>query len=244
MKMALYDELVPWYRLLDPTEEHRDEVEIFIAAFKRAITGPCATLLELGAGAGNNAFHLKEQFRCTLTDPSEPMLGLSRDINPECEHIASDMRTLRLGRTFDAVLVHDAVVYMTTEADLSAAVETAFLHTREGGAALFAPDCVRETFRDYAGLHEGDGGDLSLRCVEWSWDPDPEDDQCRVDYAFLLRRGTEMKAVHDSHVEGVFAEATWRRILSGAGFEVELIERPIGEGETDRVFLCRRPTAS
>ena len=243
MKLALYHELVPWYRLLDPTEEHREEAEVFAAAFRRAVTGSCATLLELGSGAGNNAFHMKQHFHCTLADPSEPMLGLSREINPTCEHLVGDMRTLRLDRTFDAVLVHDAVVYMASEADLLAAAQTAFVHTRPGGAALFAPDCVRETFKDYAGLHEGDEGDLSLRCVEWSWDPDPEDDQCTVEYAFLLRRGTEMRAVHDSHIEGVFAQATWLRVLTSAGYEVEMIDRPIGEGESDRVFLCRRPPA-
>jgi len=44
------------------------------------------------------------------------MLELSRTINPEAEHILGDMRTLRLGRTFDAVLIHDAICYMTTEA--------------------------------------------------------------------------------------------------------------------------------
>ena len=50
------------------------------------------------------------------------------------------MRTLRLQRQFDAVLVHDAVAYMTTRADLAALVAaTAFAHTRPGGAALFAP---------------------------------------------------------------------------------------------------------
>jgi hypothetical protein len=37
------------------------------------------------------------------------MLGLSRALNPECEHLAGDTRTLPLGRTFDAVLVHDAI---------------------------------------------------------------------------------------------------------------------------------------
>ena len=46
------------------------------------------------------------------------MLALSRALNPECEHLAGDMRTLRLGRVFDAVFVHDAVCYMTTRADL------------------------------------------------------------------------------------------------------------------------------
>ena len=41
------------------------------------------------------------------------MLELSRTLNPDCEHLEGDMRTLRLGRTFDAVLIHDAVMYMT-----------------------------------------------------------------------------------------------------------------------------------
>ena len=46
------------------------------------------------------------------------------------------MRTLRLGRTLDAVLVHDAVTYLTTDEDLRAAMETAFAHLRPGGAAV------------------------------------------------------------------------------------------------------------
>ena len=54
------------------------------------------------------------------------------------------MRTVRLGRTFDAVLVHDAIDYMTTEADLRAAVETAYAHCRPG-VALFVPDDIAET---------------------------------------------------------------------------------------------------
>lgn len=241
LKLALYDELVPWYRLLDPIEDHGDEAEIFAAAFERATSGSCATLLELGSGAGNNAFHMKPRFRCALSDPSEPMLTLSRALNPECEHIVGDMRTLRLGRTFDAVLVHDAVVYMASEADLAAAARTAFVHTRPGGAAIFAPDCVREIFRESTKLFEADEGGRSLRCLEWIWDPDPEDDTCVVDYAFLARRGTEMRAVHERHLLGLFAQATWLRVLAGAGYCVETVGRPAGEGETDQVFLCRRP---
>src|SRR5690606_12595145 len=97
-------------------------------------------------GGGNNASHLKAHARLTLVEPSEGMRAVSRALNPECEHLDGDMRTVRLGRTFDAVFVHDAVAYMTTEADLRRAMATAFLHTRPGGAALFAPDHVRETF--------------------------------------------------------------------------------------------------
>ena len=44
-----------------------------------------------------------------------------------------------------------------------------------------------------------------------------------------------------AHLEGLFSRETWRRILGEAGFRVELIERPIGEGQSDEIFLCRRP---
>ena len=67
------------------------------------------------------------------------------------------MRTVRLGRTFDCVFVHDAVCYMTTEHDLRAAIATAAAHCRPGGVVLMAPDYVRETFRpgtDHGG-HDG-----------------------------------------------------------------------------------------
>ena len=168
MTLALYHELVPWYRLLDPPEDHLDEAIVFTAAFERTVVGSCRTLLELGSGAGHNARHLRARFECTLTDISESMLNLSRGINPSCEHLTGDMRSVRLGQTFDAVLVHDAIVYMATVEDLKAAIETAFVHTRAGGAAIFAPDCVRETFEEYTRLHEGDDGDRSLRCLEWS----------------------------------------------------------------------------
>ena len=72
---------------------------------------------------------------------------MSREINPELAHYQGDMRTVRLGRQFDAVFVHDAICYMTTEPDLRRAIETAFDHCKPGGVALFCPDYVAETSR-------------------------------------------------------------------------------------------------
>jgi hypothetical protein len=186
MQPSIYGELVPWYHLLDPAADHLDEAVVFHDAFARVVSPPAKTLLELGAGAGHNALHLKRWYRCTLNDLSEAMLGLSRTLNPECEHVPGDMRTLRLERTFDAVLVHDAIVYMTTETDLRAAALTAFVHTRPGGAPIFAPDCVRETFVEHTELYAEEDGTKALRCTEWTWDPDPNDDTYAVEYAFLL----------------------------------------------------------
>jgi hypothetical protein len=242
MTPLMYGELVPWYRLLDPHEDHRDEAASYQAALVAAVPG-AATLLDLGAGAGNNAWHLKKRFACTLTDVSPDMLALSRELNPDCEHAVGDMRSLRLHRVFDAVLVHDAIMYMTTETDLRAAVATAYAHTRPGGAAVFTPDVFRDTFREETELIEGGDGDRALRGVSWMWDPDPGDTTFTVDYTFLLREGGTVRAVHDRHVEGLFSEARWRDILAGAGFQVGTFARPIDDsGGFDRCFVCRRPT--
>jgi trans-aconitate methyltransferase len=46
----------------------------------------------------------------TPVDLSTEMLAISRTLNPECEHIAGDMRTSRLERRFDAVFIHDAIM--------------------------------------------------------------------------------------------------------------------------------------
>ena len=241
--MLLYTELTPWYRLIDPLEDHLEEAEAYEAALVRGIDGRAETLLELGSGAGNNAYYLKRRFRCTLTDLSEPMLVLSREINPDCEHVLADMRTLRLDRTFDAVFVHDAVVYLTSEDDVVAMARTAFAHTRAGGATVVAPDHLRETLRESTEVIEGTHADRALRCLAWTWDPDPHDTLYTVDYACLLREGDRMRVVHDQHLEGIFSEQDWHRMLCAAGFTVQTISGPIGgvtQGETDNIFLCRK----
>ncbi len=110
---------------------------------------PPRTVLELGSGGGNSAYHLKSRFEMTLVDLSPNMLAVSRALNPECEHVQGDIRTVRLGRTFDAVFVHDAICHMTTESDLRAALKTAFVHCRPGGAALFVARLrARNLFRE------------------------------------------------------------------------------------------------
>jgi trans-aconitate methyltransferase len=172
------------------------------------------------------------------------MRALSESQNPECEHDSGDMRDLRLGRTFDAVLVHDAIVYLRTEAEVRACADTAFAHLRPGGVAVFAPDCTRESFHECTEVHENSAGSRSLRCLAWSWDPDSADTTYTVDYAFMLRDENGVRVVHDRHLEGLFADATWVRILEAARFQVERLSRPLDEGEpslyTPTVYLGRR----
>ena len=68
------------------------------------------------------------------------------------------MRLLRLGRMFDGVLIHDAIIYMTSEEDLRAALVTAYEHCKPCGVVVIAPDWVAETFRPRTAHDGGDAG--------------------------------------------------------------------------------------
>ena len=116
----LYSDLADWFHLLTAPEEYVEEAAFYLATIVEASDGPPRTLLELGSGGGNNAWHYKRHVeQVTLADLSDGMLEQSGRINPDCEHVRGDMRTLRLGRLYDAVFVHDAVSYLTTLDDLS-----------------------------------------------------------------------------------------------------------------------------
>jgi SAM-dependent methyltransferase len=237
----LYRELASWFHLLTAPEEYAEEAERYRTLLVEGSDGSVRTVLELGSGGGNNAFHLKAHFDMTLTDLSPDMLAISRDLNPELEHIEGDMRTLRLGREFDAVFAHDAIDYMTSEEDLRAAIETAFAHIRPGGVALFAPDYVRERFTP--GTEDGgkDGHGRGIRYLEWTWDPDPTDTNYVVDFAYLLRDGTDVRVEHDRHIAGLFPRATWLDLMAEAGFRAE--SRPClpEEDAGQEAFLARKP---
>jgi SAM-dependent methyltransferase len=215
----LYSDLAAWWPLMSAPSEYEEEAAAYQRALRDACQLPARTLLELGSGGGNNASYLKARFSMVLVDRSPGMLDVSRRLNPECEHVEGDMRTVRLERQFDLVFVHDAVCYMTTEADLRRAIETAYVHCRPGGAALFAPDHLRENFQPSTDHGGHDGADRALRYLEWTWDPDPADSSYLVDYAYLLRESDGATRVErDRHVEGLFARADWLRLLGDVGF--------------------------
>jgi SAM-dependent methyltransferase len=245
--VKLYSDLADWWPLMSAPEEYEEEAAFYGTALAAACSRPPATVLELGSGGGNNASHMKRGGTMTLVDPSAGMLAVSRRLNPECEHVQGDMRTVRLARTFDAVFVHDAIAYMTTEDDLRAAIATAFEHCRPGGAALFAPDYLAETFAPSTdcGGHDGDG--RAMRYLEWVWDPNPSDQTYVADYTCVLRdRDGSIRVEHDRHVEGLFPRALWLRLLGDAGFEPAVVPFDHSELEPGRyfVFVARRPHAA
>lgn len=219
----LYHEFASWFPVLTDPADYTEEAAFYRKTIIAACSIPPHSLLELGSGGGNNASFLKAHFEMTLVDLSNDMLEVSRSLNPECEHVQGDMRSIRLGREFDAVFVHDAIIYMTTEADLRSVIETAFAHCRPGGASLFAPDFTRETFRPSTEHGGHDAGKRSMRYLAWDRDPDPTDTTYVTDFAYLFHEGDEVRCEYDRHICGLFGREDWLRLIADAGFRARCI---------------------
>lgn len=228
MTLRLYSELAQWWPLLSHPDDYAEEAAVFIDAIVANSRQEVRKVLELGSGGGNNASHMKKHFELTLVDLSPGMLEVSRRLNPECEHLQGDMRTVRLDRTFDAVFVHDAIMYMATEADLAAAIETAAVHVKPAGLALFVPDETTENYepRTDHGGHDGDG--RSMRYLEWST-PARDDNTADVTMVYVMRDGEALRVEHETWTYGLFPRDTWLRLISDAGLGPVVLPFPHSE---------------
>jgi SAM-dependent methyltransferase len=240
---SLYAELAGWWPVISPPGQYAGDAAAVTAAFSTASV-PVSDVLDLGSGGGHVAAHLKDRFALTLVDISAQMLAVSAQLNPECVHVQGDMRTIRLGRQFDAVLVHDAVDYVTRRPDLRLVIETAFAHCRPGGVAVFVPDHTAETFAPGTGA--GGGSDATGRQAAFQErisDPDPADDWILAEYEFTLCDAEHtVRVVRESHRLGAFPLETWLAQLTGAGFCAR--PRQLSDAGPRRVmFVCARPAA-
>ena len=237
--MRMYSDLAHWWPLLSPREDFAEQAELLFGLLQTA-AGHVDQLLELGSGSGNIASWLPESTKATLVDKSEEMLALSKRQNSRHIHICEDVIHMRLGQRFDAVLMHDAVMYLTEEESVRAALGTARAHVRRDGAVLFVPDLLKENFVDGHTLVGGsDDEDRGARLTEWHWDPNPSDDTFQVEFSLLLKEQGQMTAIHESHTLGIFTRERWETMFHDAG--LELIAVDLAPGFPIGVPLLARP---
>lgn len=224
--LVLYSTLAQWWPLLSHPKDYEEEANIYADILIRNCH-PLDHVLELGSGGGNNASHLKKHFTMTLVDLSPQMLEVSKKLNPECEHIAGDLKEIRLKKQFDAVFVHDAINYMATEKDLLKAIQNCANHCRSGGVVLIVPDFFKETFKTstHHGGHDADG--KGLRYLDWAYDLNPTDSSYISSMVYMIRDGAHPLVVEsDQHVCGLFNQETWLRLFQTAGLKPEIILIP------------------
>ena len=238
----LYSDLAWVWPIISTPEDYVEETEHFCKIIQEYSQIELTTLLDMGCGGGHNDFTLKKHFRVTGIDASEDMLKLARQLNPEVTYSVGDMRTMLLGKTFDAVTIFDSINYMVTEADLQAAFITAFVHLKPGGVLLTLVEATPERFRqNWTRCTTHASGDIEIVFIENAYDPDPKDTTYEETFVYLIRRGGRLDIETDRHVFGIFGLETWHGLLREVGFEVKQMElfRPSGlEGEICPLLVC------
>jgi SAM-dependent methyltransferase len=221
----LYGDLAWTWPIISAPESYVEESEQFCNLIRQHSRIEPKTLLNLGCGGGHNDHTLKNHFRLTGTDLSEDMLALARRRNPDVTYLPGDMRTLRLGETFDAVVAFDSMNYMLTEDDLRAAFKTAFLHLKPDGVFVTYQEIIPQTFEQNRLKHQaGAEGDVEIVFIENWYDPDPTDTTVEATFVYLIRRGGRLHIETDHHLCGIFRTETWLTLLRETGFDVKEVK--------------------
>ncbi|WP_448563172.1 class I SAM-dependent DNA methyltransferase [Trichothermofontia sp.] len=144
--MSIFGNYAKYYDLLYQDKNYQQESDFIIALLKEYCPN-AKHLLELGCGTGRHAeYLLKAGYYVTGIERSPEMLEVCRQrqqqLSPALQSflrvIEGDLRTIRLGQKFDAVLsLFHVISYQITNDDLLAAFSTVYEHLKPGGVCLF-----------------------------------------------------------------------------------------------------------
>lgn len=218
MKWRAYTDLAWTEPIVAPPEEYVEETNLFSKVIKEHSKIVSRTLLHLGCGAGGNDFTFKKHFKVTGVDISENMLDIARQLNPEVVYYQGDMRSVELGKCFDAVAVPDSIGYMTTTKELKSAIITGQKHLKQGGVLLIVTN-IREEFRENNFVYNGSKGDVEITVFENNHMPDPTGTTYEATLIYLIRRRGKLEVITDCHKIGIFKLQTWLDLLKGVEFD-------------------------
>ena len=205
--------------LTDPAE-YEDEVTAYVELIKQFASKPPLTLLHMGCGAGGHDWLFKQSFTVTGIDLSLGMLDKARATHPDIEYLEGDMRTLRLKRLFDAVVIPDSIDYMASLADLQQAINTAVKHLKTGGVLLVVGK-TEETFQNNNFAYSGEKNGVQVTLLENNYINTFRPNTYEATLVYLIRRQGELTIYTDHHVLGLFALAKWDKVFNDAGLTMQ-----------------------
>lgn len=243
-----------FYDALYADKDYEAECDFLVDVFSAHGVPAGGSLLDLGCGTGGHVIPLVERgYQVTGVDRAETMLAEARrkadlrGVSPE--FALGDVRSVSLGRTFDAVVSMFAVVsYQLTNDDLSAMFATARRHLRPGGLFVFdgwfGPAVLSERPEPRTKVIEMPGGERITRAAEPSLDVVAQ----TVEVAYEVTRevgGQVVERVQEAHPMRFLFAQELQLLLGLAGFEVTSfgsfadIERPITASDWNFSLVAR-----
>ncbi|MBN2442335.1 MAG: class I SAM-dependent methyltransferase [Spirochaetales bacterium] len=215
-----YNELAWTEDLLADPAEYEDEVKVYVDVIKDTAEKPPRTLLHLGSGAGGQDHVFKRHFIVTGVDLSSGMLNKARKAHPDIEYLEGDMRTIRLNRQFDAVVIPDGIDYMVSIDDLRQAIQTAVIHLNPGGVLLVVGK-TEETFQNNNFAYTGEKDDVHVTLFENNYINPYVPHTYEITLFYLIRQQGKLTTYTEHSIAGLFPHAIWDKIFKDAGLTMQ-----------------------
>ena len=136
VRNLLYDH-PEYYESLYP-EPHDETPSMCRRIFARFLKTPPRSLLDVGCGTGRDLRSLRKDCPdCVGVDYLSQMIQYAKSRSNNIQFVVGDMRSFRLGRTFDAVSCFgSAILYALTNDELDQALGTFAAHCHKGSLLI------------------------------------------------------------------------------------------------------------
>jgi len=139
--LKVFGNYARFYDFIYKEKDYEKECDFLEILFSRYASSSIKDILDLGCGTGGHALLLSQRgYSVVGIDLSDEMLTEARRKSNEysLKFLKRDIRSLDLGRTFDAVISMFAVIsYMTSNHDLISSFRRARKHLNHGGLFIF-----------------------------------------------------------------------------------------------------------
>ncbi len=242
--MKLYQEWAWLWSAVTPPQTYVEEAQDLLSILCEALGRRPNSILELGAGGGfllHDLQTLHPNVELTLVDTNPEMLAEASKRNPTAETVLGDMTSVELGRSFDVVLLHDAVMYLQDREAVSKVLAAMHSHCKADGVAIVVPDCCTETFEERILTAQSETERAFIHLTEWHWDADPNDDRVHVEFSVLMRQSDVnppcVESHHETHTMLVLSLGDWMDAFMHNGWMQDFPSQPWMHG--GEFFLLR-----
>ena len=216
------------YDLLYSFKDYEAEARDLVALIRER-DPDARSLLDVACGTGKHLELLRASFPDVAgVDLDEGLLAIARQRLPDVPLTMADMRTVDLGRTFDAVTcLFSSVGYLCDAGELASAIGRMAAHLAPGGVLVVdgwvRPDAWWPGTHVQALAETADG--VAAARVARTW---REGDRSVLDMRYLIATADDGFAQErERHELTLFTDAEYRRAFEAASLEPEVVPSPM-----------------
>ena len=224
----MFDRSADVYDLLYSFKDYEAEARDLVALI-RGRDPDARSLLDVACGTGKHLELLRASFPDVAgVDLDEGLLAIARERLPDVPLTMTDMRTVDLGRTFDAVTcLFSSVGYLCDAGELASAIGGMAAHLAPGGVLVVdgwvRPDAWWPGTHVQALAETADG--VAAARVARTW---REGDRSVLDMRYLIATADDGFAQErERHELTLFTDAEYRRAFEAASLEPEVVPSPM-----------------